>query len=62
METCENVLLHVTVYIYKLIGEALHNCPSFSCGPLERLIAHPWSRGLRGRDNWESLNLGPDVC
>lgn len=28
--------------LYKLIDTALHNSPSFSCGLLVKLTAHPW--------------------
>ena len=27
-------------------GPAPHNIVSFSCGPMEKIIAHPWSKGL----------------
>lgn len=27
--------------LYKLVGEVLHDSPSFSCGPLGKLIVHP---------------------
>lgn len=30
--------------LHKLIDEALHNSPIFSCGPLEKLITHPCSK------------------
>lgn len=35
----------------QLIGEALHNNPSFSCGPFVELIDHLCSEGCRVPEN-----------
>ena len=40
-------------------GPALHNIFSFSCGPMEKIIAHPCSRGCYGQEgignNWNKF-------